>query len=638
MVRSFFSVCLFLFLVVTNLFSQDKSKIDPKLLLLPEDSLESFVIVLKEQAVLSGLKQKMTKNQKAKYVYETLLKVAESSQQELIKDLNSNNIPYQSFYIVNCIEAKGNIQLIRRLAQRDDVAQIIENGYFQMLKGVRDDSQDTGDRTPIWNLTKIGAPNVWNKGFTGQNVVVGGQDTGYGWSVAAIKSNYRGWNGTTASHDYNWHDAIHMNDPSNTGTNPCGYNLSFPCDDNGHGTHTMGTIVGSVNNSNNDIGVAPGAKWIACRNMERGDGTLTTYIECFEWFLAPYPYNGTPSNGDSDMMPHVINNSWGCPISEGCNSSNFATMEAALNNLRSAGCVIVVSAGNDGPNCNTVSNPAAIFEGSFSVGATNSSDAIASFSSRGAVTVDNSNRLKPNISAPGVSINSCYPDGTFGSISGTSMAGPHVAGAVALVISANSELAGKVDKIEEILEQTAIHYTSSTTCSNVSGTPNNIFGYGRLDVEAAVDISNLSAYLPYVSINGDLSIFAISGGLIFTTRTNEKYRVTVGNTGNLSISSFTITNNTHDVMNSSIYIQNPGKGIVLKSPNGTLYRLNIGANGELQTTSIASYPTQAAMSMSQDIHIDNSNHGLILKDAADNCYLVNITTLGNLISIPTNCP
>lgn len=638
MIRSFIFICILVTFPFVDNHAQQAYKIDPKLAVLPIDSVVSFVIILKEQADLDGVTLKMTKNQKAKYVYETLLKVAEGSQQELINDLKSNNIPYQSFYLVNCIEAKGNIQLIRRLAQREDVGQIIENGHFQMLQGVRDDGRDSGERTPIWNLTKIGAPNVWNKGFTGQNVVVGGQDTGYGWSINAIKSKYRGWDGSTASHDYNWHDAIHMNDASNVGLNPCGYNLSYPCDDNNHGTHTMGTMVGSVDASNNEIGVAPGAKWIGCRNMERGDGTLTTYVECFEWFLAPYPYNSTPANGDSDKMPHVINNSWGCPTTEGCNTSNFATIEAALNNLRIAGCVIVVSAGNDGPPCETVNNPAAIFEGSFSVGATNSNDAIASFSSRGAVTVDGSFRLKPNISAPGVSISSCYPNGTFASISGTSMAGPHVAGAVALVISANSMLAGKVDKIEEILEQTAIHYTSSTTCNSVTGTPNNIFGYGRLDAEAAVDISNLSAYLPYLSIDGDLSIFSVSGGIIFTTRTNGKYRVTVENNGNLSISSHTITNNTNDVMNSSIFIQNPGKGFVLKSPNGSLYRLSIGTNGELQTTAIASYPTQTAMSMLQDIHIDNSNHGLILKDADSNCFLVNITTLGNLISIPSNCP
>ena len=202
-----------------------------------------------------------------------------------------------------------------------------------------------------------------------------------------------------------------------------------PCDDQGHGTHTMGTMIGSE--GDNQIGVAPDAQWCACRNMERGYGTPFTYIECFEWFLAPTDLNN--ENPDPSKAPHVINNSWGCPPTEGCNPDNFELMNIVVNNLRAAGIVVVVSAGNDGSGCGSVYTPAAIYEGSFSIGATRSNDTIAGFSSRGPVWSDGSNRLKPNVCAPGTNVRSSVPGGGYDYSSGTSMAGPHVAGLVASV-------------------------------------------------------------------------------------------------------------------------------------------------------------------------------------------------------------
>ena len=117
-----------------------------------------------------------------------------------------------------------------------------------------------------WNITKVNAPSVWAAGYTGQGAVVAGQDTGYQWDHPALKGKYRGWDGSTASHDYNWHDSIH------SGGGVCGANSLFPCDDSQHGTHTMGTMVGDDGLAN-QIGMAPGAKWIGCRNMDQGNGT-----------------------------------------------------------------------------------------------------------------------------------------------------------------------------------------------------------------------------------------------------------------------------------------------------------------------------------------------------------------------------
>lgn len=236
----------------------------------------------------------------------------------------------------------------------------------------------------------------------------------------------------------------------------------------------------------NQTGVAPGARWIGVRNMERGYGSPATYIEGFQWFIAPTNLNN--KNPDSKKAPHVINNSWGCPPLEGCNTSNFAMMNTVVNNVRAAGIVVVVSAGNSGSQCSSVSDPAAIFEGSFSVGASRQNDTIAGFSSRGPVLADNSGRLKPNVVAPGVGVRSAVRGGGYQSWNGTSMAGPHVAGLVALIISANPKLAGQVEMIETLIEQTAKPMQTTENCGGVSGLmiPNNTYGYGRIDALAAV--------------------------------------------------------------------------------------------------------------------------------------------------------
>ncbi len=457
----------------------------------PDEQVEC-IVVLRQKPNLNGTEALPTKSEKAHFVYKIVLQNAVESQAPIIALFNKWGVDYQAFHIANIIKVSLSPNQMQLLAQRNDIEKIIEDGIFYLEPLDRPSITDL--RAIEWGVSRINAPDVWAKGFKGQGVVIGGQDTGYEWDHPALINQYRGWNGITASHDYNWHDAIRENNPMNSGDNPCGYNLSTPCDDNNHGTHTMGTMVGD-DGMDNQIGVAPEAKWIGCRNMERGYGTLSTYVECFEWFLAPYAYGENFEDGDPDLSPHVIANSWGCPPVEGCNTSNFSVMEEALNNLRSAGTVIVVSAGNSGPACNTVENPAAIFENSVTVGATNSNDLIANFSSRGAVTVDNSLRMKPDVSAPGVGVRSSIKNNMYRTFSGTSMAGPHVAGAVALMISADPLLGGQVEIFEKMLTSTAFPITTDQNC-NGSGmvVPNNVYGYGIIDALAAVQaIENLKS-------------------------------------------------------------------------------------------------------------------------------------------------
>lgn len=448
-----------------------------------------FMVVFGPQPDLSALPNIRAKERRATYVFGQLTGHALIVQEEAANILQQQLLPFRTLWIANALATEGDLELIGQLARLPEVAEILPDPEVRFSGPVGSSSAGGADsRAQTYGIGNIKADQVWALGYTGQNVVVGGQDTGYEWDHPAIKDRYRGWNaGTaTASHDYNWHDAISTNGSGNSGTNPCGYDLTTPCDDNKHGTHTMGTMVGGADNAGTDIGVAPGASWIGCRNMERGVGTPSTYIECFQWFLAPTDTND--ANPDPAKAPHVIANSWGCPPSEGCNTGNFSVMETAMNNLRSAGTVIVVSAGNSGSSCSTIEDPAAIFANSFTVGATSSTDQIASFSSRGAVTVDGSDRRKPDVSAPGVSVRSAVLNGQYQSLSGTSMAGPHVAGAVALIISANPALAGQVDQIETILENTARPRTSTQTCNGTAGTsiPNNTYGYGIIDAEAAV--------------------------------------------------------------------------------------------------------------------------------------------------------
>ena len=172
------------------------------------------------------------------------------------------------------------------------------------------------------------------------------------WTHNAIKPHYRGWNGSTADHNYNWHDSIH------SGGGICSPNHMEPCDDNAHGTHTTGTTVGD-DGAGNQIGVAPGAKWIGCRNMDQGNGTPATYTECFQFFIAPTDLNG--QNPNPALRPHVMNNSWVCPPSEGCAPD---TLQTIVENTEAAGIFVEASAGNAGPNCSTVDDPPAIYDAS----------------------------------------------------------------------------------------------------------------------------------------------------------------------------------------------------------------------------------------------------------------------------------
>lgn len=184
------------------------------------------------------------------------------------------------------------------------------------------------------------------------------------------------------------------------------------------------------------------------------------------------------------MGANVLNNSWGCPPVEGCDPGVFLPAVRALN---AAGVFVVASAGNDGPFCESVKDPLAIYDGVLSVGATNSLGDLTSFSSRGPVTVDGSNRVKPEIIAPGDMVLSSFPNSTYTTLPGTSMAGPHAVGVVALMWSANPRLIGDIPRTFELLEETAQPYQGSLpNCAGAGSTPSTAVGNGILDAYGAV--------------------------------------------------------------------------------------------------------------------------------------------------------
>ena len=503
----------------------------------------SFLAVLAEQPNLqeflrSEQVRAASSQSKATMLYKHLTEHARRSQAELRAWLDEHEISYEPFYIVNMIEIRGDAQVVDAVRRHVAVARLEANPIISQqlqatntLTGYARIPWLTMQNTPTaamsmdmpYGLTFTKATDVWALGFKGQGIVVASQDTGVEWEHPALKARYRGIiPGTmpSVSHVYNWFDAW-----DTTGRPPrCDSDPQVPCDDHGHGTHTVGTMLGDdTANSGDILGMAPEATWIGCRNMNQGVGQPSSYTKCFQFFLAPYPQGGDPfTDGRPDLAPHVINNSWSCPPSEGCDADSLRQI---VETVRAAGQMVVSSAGNEGNGCGTVENPIAIYDAAFSVGAHDSSGAIAAFSSRGPVTVDGSNRAKPDITAPGVAVRSTWVENGYNTIPGTSMASPHVAGAVALLWSAVPTLTRQIDLTEQILVEAATA-VPTTGCGegNTPISPNYTFGHGQLNVLAAVQLAQQITQSPItltVSVTDWQGQPAAEARVLLTNRTNN---------------------------------------------------------------------------------------------------------------------
>jgi len=490
----------------------------------------SFLVVLRDQpdpaALLAsaGVQAASAPDRRAE-LYRVLTAHAERTQAPLRAWLDARGVRYTPHYLVNMIEVQGDQALADQLRLRPEVDRLARNPAVRQPEsvpagvpaGVPASTTVTG--RPLWplfstapgsstsagtapigaaavaptqlpyGLVYTGADKAWALGVRGQGIVVGSQDTGVDWDHPALRSAYRGWNTQTqtASHPYSWFDAFGRNS-TDVNVYRCSPDAQVPCDDGSHGTHTVGTMVGdAAADGGTVLGMAPGAEWIGCRNMRGGAGTPNSYTTCFEWFMAPYPQGGNPlTDGKPELAPDIINNSWGCPPKEGC---DVDSLRQVVDTVRAAGIFVAASAGNYGgflspPKCHSVMDPIAIYDSSFSVGAHDQTGIIASFSSSGPVTVDSSNRLKPDLTAPGVNVISTIPNG-YGTLSGTSMASPHVAGAVALLWSIAPELVGDIDRTEQILRESATPVINGD-CDPSPTSPNNVYGYGRLNIFQAI--------------------------------------------------------------------------------------------------------------------------------------------------------
>jgi subtilisin family serine protease len=469
-VRSSLGLILFLgFIWLTQAHAQTPAanqKVEAKVLAdLRQNAKTTFFVVLRDQANVSSATVIGDWRARGGLVVDSLKEVATRTQRPILDFLTSANAQVTPFWIVNTIKVTTTDErLIQLLAAMPDVAAIKADQTWQIPEP-QPGAQEPTIQAIEWNVALISAPEVWNQlGVRGEGIVVANIDSGVQFDHPALVTQYRGRQGAeTFDHNYNWHD------PSGV----CGNPSLVPCDNTGHGTHTMGTAIGDDGGAN-QTGVAPGAQWIAAKGCETNECSFTALLSSGQWVLAPTDLDG--QNPRPDLRPHIVNNSWGSP------STTDIFYQTTVQSWRSAGIFPVFSIGNNGPACGSAGVPGAYPE-SFGVGATNIFDDIAGFSGRGPAD-GFGNIVKPNISAPGVNVRSSVPTNSYASVSGTSMAAPHVSGVVALLWSAFPQLIGNITETETILQNTA-QLRFATQCGP-GDPPNNVYGSGIVDAFAAV--------------------------------------------------------------------------------------------------------------------------------------------------------
>lgn len=400
--------------------------------------------------------------ERGQYVVDALEKTAKASQAGAVAELDAAKVSYKTYAISNAILVKdASEELALKLAADPEIKTVHERAKLSLVEPVKEETATKAPQGIEWGIDFINAPEAWEQGATGAGIVVSSVDSGTDYTHPALVNQYRGNNGDGSfTHDYNWYDAY-------------GDCSSGPCDLDGHGTHTMGTMVGD-DGAGNQIGVAPDAEWIETNGC---CGTDAGLLESGWWLLEPTDAAG--ENPDVAKRPHVINNSWGWN-GVGYIDSFFDDVNAAWN---AAGQFSSWASGNPGSMCQGTSSPGANVL-TYSVGAVDSSGAVASFSGRGS---GQNGLVKPNIAAPGVNVRSSLPGGSYGSYNGTSMAAPHLAGAVAALWSYNPTLIGNVEETRRLLNEAATD-VDDTTCGGTAEN-NNVYGEGYLDLARLIALA-----------------------------------------------------------------------------------------------------------------------------------------------------
>lgn len=422
-------------------------QLQEKLTLLAHNEPIRIIVHMSNQADLTQLPKEVSKNEKLRYLQEYAI----SDQAAILEYLNTlgNRISHlQTYWIFNGLALAATRDIVESVAGRTDVEYVIDDFVVELHNASNKLHRDT--REPEWNISIVNAPQCWDLGINGTNIIVGNIDTGVEVTHPALTGKWI---------DGGWYDAVN--------------GLPTPYDDVDHGTHTMGTICGGDGNGpfTDDIGVAPGSRFICAKAFTREVGYAIWIHNCFQWYASQ---NAT-----------IINNSWG---------NDNTTQQEFWNdcqNLRSLGIYPVFSIGNNGLSGLGTAGTPGNFPTITGVGATDSNDDIWDKSSRGPAPNQlpwndpqywgrpDWNRVKPDISAPGVNVRSSVPGGGYEPKNGTSMAAPHVAGAIALCLQ---------------LEQDLDYYTLYNTLLDYADKPfqggpypNNDYGWGRLNCYATLD-------------------------------------------------------------------------------------------------------------------------------------------------------
>jgi hypothetical protein len=363
------------------------------------------------------------------------------------------------YWITDAVSFSVDGRLLAEIAGQPGLGYLIKDLPLELVEPVSIEQSQAGFAGSGNSMTVTGVRELWTRGYTGHGRLVCNFDTGVEGAHPALTARWLGANGGTASQS--WFDP---------------YGTTYPIDNGGHGTHTMGIMVGR--DGADTIGVAFDANWIAASVVDRGQNlskTVSDILAAFQWAADP---DGDPETVND--LPDVVSNSWGIP--RGLFAPCDQTFYQAIDNLEALGVVVVFACGNEGPNAGTIRNPAdraTSPTNSFSIGAVdqNRSDLpVAPFSSRGPAACDTT-KIKPDVVAPGVSIRSSFRGATYKIMSGTSMAAPFVAGCVALMREYNPS--ATVEQIKTAL-------IASTTDLGAQGKDND-YGWGFINVARALD-------------------------------------------------------------------------------------------------------------------------------------------------------
>lgn len=443
-----------------------------------QPSARQHVGLLRDMVRQAGPFGRLFRKHRRAQVAERLREHAAKSQAELRKDLRAAGIPFTTFWINNSILVRSppcHLQLVL-LAK-------YEAGGVEMVPADRIVAHIPApmrSRTPLldrlvtlavregqtpWNLAMINAEQAWARS-KGDQITVATIDTGVAFQHQSIAKAYRG---ITHGHALAWFD------PQGTS--------SVPQDTVGHGTHTMGTIVGDV------IGVAPGATWMTARGCTEKGCSQRDLLASAQWTMCPIDEAGTER---CDLGADLVSNSWGS--SGGNDGGVLDWFTPVIDAWTAAGIVTIFAIGNEGPKCGTAGAPGT-FASVIGVGSVGQSHCLSRFSSHGpGPSKSPYSPSKPDLVAPGEGILSASHSGAgHVAMSGTSMAAPHVAGVVALMLALNPSL--DTAKIARILKETC--QTSPLirpsdglpVCKaiNWNDYPNSLhYGAGLIDAAAAL--------------------------------------------------------------------------------------------------------------------------------------------------------